>query len=426
MPEASSQWERFAWAGVTDDLPLLDQYSVVITNISIAIAQATNLTLLVGIPAVLGRMHRVPSGVLLLAAALYAMAYALIARRRYFAGRFLFSSAVVAVVLTITLYFGAASALHFLFLPIGVGALMIWPQRRRAQFTLASVAFGAFLAVWIAHPAGALQDWERARLLAARIDLANVLLAFVVTFTVAVFLVRTSEQLQRHLDALRMKATDLTSRREEQMLTTVNALALARDRETGNHVIRTQMYVNALVSRLLAMGRFPDRITPRTLDIIVKAAPLHDVGKIGIADSVLLKPGRFDPGEWDAMKAHTIIGESVLASAVAVSGLDGLHAHDDVIRTAISIAGAHHERWDGTGYPRGLRGEAIPLEARIMAVADTYDALISARPYKEEWTHVQAAEEIQAGAGTRFDPDVVEAFMAEKDRFKEIARRHLD
>ena len=207
----------------------------------------------------------------------------------------------------------------------------------------------------------------------------------------------------------------------EQMLTSLNALAMARDNETGNHIIRTQHYVKALALRLRQMGYYIESLTDKKIKLLYKAAPLHDVGKVGISDSILLKPGSLTPDEWETMKTHTLIGESVLSSAE--SQLDG---DEDVIATAILIAGGHHEKWDGSGYPRGLKGDDIPLPARIMALADMYDALVSERVYKEKWTHEQAANEILSKRGIQFDPLVVQAFIAEEEEFRKIAQRYKD
>ncbi len=153
-------------------------------------------------------------------------------------------------------------------------------------------------------------------------------------------------------------------------------------------------------------------------------APLHDVGKVGIPDHILLKPGRLDPAEWEIMKTHTLIGEEVLKAAAPKPLSEG--ASPRTLALAIEIAGGHHERWDGQGYPRGLSGESIPKSARLMTVADIYDALTSARPYKKTWSHAKAVDEITHLSGTKLDPMVVAAFLEEQDRFREIARRFKD
>ena len=210
---------------------------------------------------------------------------------------------------------------------------------------------------------------------------------------------------------------------ESKMLASLNALALARDNETGAHIVRTQEYVKCLSNRLRMQGDYVDELTLEVIEKLHKAAPLHDIGKVGIPDSILYKSGPLTKEEWGVMKTHTLIGESVLTSAR--SQLPEVLAVD-VIDIAIEIAGAHHEQWDGGGYPRGLMGRAIPISARIMALADMYDALISDRIYKAGWPHEKAVAEILSKRGTHFDPAVVEAFASESDRFQIIAQRHRD
>jgi HD-GYP domain-containing protein (c-di-GMP phosphodiesterase class II) len=208
---------------------------------------------------------------------------------------------------------------------------------------------------------------------------------------------------------------------ESHFLASLNALAKARDNETGNHIIRTQQYVRALAQRLYAMGHYIDCLSEKSIDVLVRAAPLHDIGKIGIPDAILLKEGSLSVDEWTIMKTHALIGESVLD----VLGLER-DKTSDVIDKAIKIAGGHHEKWDGTGYPRGLAGEAIPLEARIMSLADMYDALMSERPYKKAWSHDEAVVEIISKRHTQFDPLIVDAFVYEQEAFKGIAQKYRD
>jgi putative two-component system response regulator len=151
------------------------------------------------------------------------------------------------------------------------------------------------------------------------------------------------------------------------------------------------------------------------VESIMYAAPMHDVGKIGIPDRILLKPGKLDPGEWEIMKQHTIMGADLLAGSDV-----------EFIRLAEVIALTHHEKWDGSGYPRGLKGTKIPLVGRIAAIADAFDALTSERPYKEPFSIKKSFDIIQEGRGTHFDPDVVEAFFAIKDEILLIIDRYKD
>ncbi len=208
---------------------------------------------------------------------------------------------------------------------------------------------------------------------------------------------------------------------ESHFLASLNALAKARDNETGNHIIRTQEYVRALAQRLQTLGHYADSLSEESIDVLVRAAPLHDLGKIGIPDAILLKNGPLSSDEWTVMKTHALIGESVLD--VLELERDGA---SDVIAKAIRIAGGHHEKWDGTGYPRGLAGDAIPLEARIMSLADMYDALLSERPYKKAWSHDEAVVEIISKRNIQFDPLIVDAFVYEQEAFNAIAQTYRD
>ena len=207
-----------------------------------------------------------------------------------------------------------------------------------------------------------------------------------------------------------------TAQVEKQMLQTLNAMAMARDNETGKHILRTQRYVQLIARRLRQMRLHTTLLTDHYIDVLFNAAPLHDVGKVGIPDQILHKDGPLSAEEWDIMKSHTQIGESILSAAI-----DKLGKSSPVITRAIEIAGAHHERWDGTGYPRGLEKHNIPLSARIMALADMYDALVSKRAYKHGWTHDEAVAEITRISGSHLDPDVVDAFITEQSAFQEIA-----
>ena len=198
-------------------------------------------------------------------------------------------------------------------------------------------------------------------------------------------------------------------------------LAEVRDPETGNHLLRTQAYVRALARRLAAHPRFEATLTPCFIEIVAKSAPLHDIGKVGIPDHILLKPGPLTPDEWTIMKTHAKLGRDALEAAER-----DLERPIEFLGTAKEIAHWHHERWDGTGYPDGLAGEAIPASARLMAIADVFDALISARVYKAPIALDRAVVIMAEGRGTHFDPDMADAFLAERETFVAIARRYAD
>jgi putative two-component system response regulator len=224
-----------------------------------------------------------------------------------------------------------------------------------------------------------------------------------------------------------LRTRDLETRTTElqvsQDLTIValGSIAETRDNETGNHIHRTRAYVELLAGRLGTMKKFRDSAQARDWEMIWKFAPLHDIGKVGIPDSILLKPGALTAEEFGIMKRHTTLGRDALRSAEDRVKTDGAF-----FRIAIDIAYAHHERWNGSGYPEGLAGEAIPLAARLMAVADVYDALISRRVYKNEMSHDAALAIIRNERGQHFDPDVVDCFIEVAAEFEQIARKFSD
>lgn len=194
-------------------------------------------------------------------------------------------------------------------------------------------------------------------------------------------------------------------------------LAESRDVETGHHLERVQCYSRALALQLAKTSRYASVIDDEFVRLIFLTSPLHDIGKVGIPDAVLLKPGRLSPDEFEIMKTHATLGAETLDAALA------RFPDAKFLRYARDIAATHHERWDGTGYPRGLAGEEIPLCGRIVSLADVYDALSSKRVYKDAFTHVAAKAIIVEGSGTHFDPEVVAAFQAIEAEFIAIRKR---
>lgn len=199
------------------------------------------------------------------------------------------------------------------------------------------------------------------------------------------------------------------------------SLAETRDNDTGNHIRRTQHYVKLLAEHLQAHPRFSAFLDEHTIAMLFKSAPLHDIGKVGIPDRILLKPGRFTPQEFEIMKTHTTLGRDAIAHAEQQLGMEV-----EFLKFAKEIALSHQEKWDGSGYPEGLVGDVIPIAARLMAVADVYDALISRRVYKEGISHEKAMQIIAEGRGSHFDPDITDAFIELHDSFRAIARRFAD
>jgi putative two-component system response regulator len=199
------------------------------------------------------------------------------------------------------------------------------------------------------------------------------------------------------------------------------SLAETRDSDTGNHIRRTQFYVLELARRLSTHPRFSEFLNEDNIDLLFKSAPLHDIGKVGIPDRILLKPGRFEPEEFEIMKTHTTLGREAIEHAEK-----SLDVKVEFLALAKEIAYSHQEKWDGSGYPEGLSCDDIPISARLMAVADVYDALISRRVYKDGMPHEKAVGIILEGSGSHFDPDVVDAFMEAAEEFRQIALRYAD
>ncbi|WP_291995168.1 two-component system response regulator [Candidatus Accumulibacter sp. ACC003] len=208
---------------------------------------------------------------------------------------------------------------------------------------------------------------------------------------------------------------------QEVTILAMASLAEARDSETGKHLLRTQRYVKALAEKLRPHPRFSTFLTDDKIRLLFRSAPLHDIGKVGIPDRILLKPGRYEPHELAIMKNHTLLGRDAIQLAE-----DWLGGRAEFLTIAKEIALYHQEKWDGSGYPESLTGDSIPVSARLMAIADVYDALISRRVYKEQMPHEQAAQIIIDGRGRHFDPDMVDAFVEIQDEFRTIALTYPD
>ncbi len=208
---------------------------------------------------------------------------------------------------------------------------------------------------------------------------------------------------------------------QEATLIAFGSLAETRDNETGNHLRRTQKFVRALAYRLQKIPDFAAELSDSKIEAIYKSAPLHDIGKVGIPDRILLKPGKLTVEEFEIMKTHTKIGRDSIVAAQKSLG-----EYSEFLELAREIAYGHHEKWDGTGYPEGLRGDAIPLSARLMAVADVYDALISERVYKKAFSHETALRFVREGRGSQFDPRMADAFLEIEEEIRALAQEHLD
>lgn len=209
-------------------------------------------------------------------------------------------------------------------------------------------------------------------------------------------------------------------RTRDVAILTLASLAETRDNETGAHILRTQRYIQVLAENLRAHPRFKDTLSTENINLLYKSAPLHDIGKVGIPDHILLKAGKLTADEFEIMKSHALLGAEALRAAEKELGSNSF------LHFAREISLSHHEKWDGSGYPYGLTHDAIPLSGRLMALADVYDALISKRVYKEAFSHEKARDMIIKGSDKHFDPDVVAAFVACEDKFVAIAEEFSD
>ena len=235
--------------------------------------------------------------------------------------------------------------------------------------------------------------------------------------------VKNNLLLKKHNDNIQNLVKERTKQLEltqEITMECMGTLAEYRDPETGGHIKRTKNYVRVLAKKLQEIPKFVPFLTNETIELLFQSAPLHDIGKVGIPDHILLKPGKLTDEEFEIMKQHTVYGRDVIRQSEKRLGSHSF------LYFAREIAGSHQEKWNGSGYPDGLSGEEIPISGRIMAIADVYDALISKRVYKPPFKHSKAVKIIKEGCNTHFDPDMVNAFLKITEQFREIAILHAD
>lgn len=229
--------------------------------------------------------------------------------------------------------------------------------------------------------------------------------------------------LKMHQNNLEFIVKDRTKELEKTQAAIIKSMAILaeyRDPETGGHIKRTQGYVKLLADTLRRDEKYKEILNDSFIEILYKSAPLHDIGKVGVADSILLKKGKLTEEEFEEMKKHAVYGRDAIQASEEELGTDSF------LKYAKEIAYSHHEKWDGSGYPLGLKGEEIPLSGRLMAVADVYDALISIRAYKPPFPHDKAVSIILEGKGKHFDPQIVDIFEECEDEFRQIALENAD
>jgi putative two-component system response regulator len=225
------------------------------------------------------------------------------------------------------------------------------------------------------------------------------------------------ESYNRNLEAKVAEKTAYIIGMHERVMNILTEMVEFRDDVTGRHIERTQEYLKILVDRMINDGVYVEEVGGWDLGLLIPSAQLHDIGKIAISDTILNKPGKLTPEEFETMKKHTTLGVRIIERIEQGARENHFLSH------AKLFAGCHHEKWDGTGYPRGLSGKDIPLEGRLMAIADVYDAIISKRPYKDPMPSSAAAGVILEESGKHFDPALVEVFSRVADAFEEVAVR---
>ena len=230
----------------------------------------------------------------------------------------------------------------------------------------------------------------------------------------------TSADTVRYIDEVQQKNEQI-GRLQNGLIMVLADLVESRDQCTGDHVRKTAAYCEIILCQMLSEGIYADQLTDEFITEVISSAPLHDVGKITVSDTILNKPGRLTDEEFRAMQAHTTAGGEIIDKAIATVGEES-----EYLAEARNLAACHHEKWDGSGYPNGLKGEDIPLSARIMAVADVFDALVSRRSYKEPFSVEKAMDIIREGAGSHFDPLVVQAFLDAEEEVRSVQKLNMD
>jgi len=223
-----------------------------------------------------------------------------------------------------------------------------------------------------------------------------------------------------HLEEIVSKRTEEIVHLRDALLGSMGSIAEYRDPGTGGHIKRTQHYIKLIAETMKDRSSFKGYFDKQTIDILFKVAPLHDIGKVGLPDHILLKTGKLTDGEFTEMKKHVHYGTTVIRNIESTVGKEPLS------HMAMQIIDGHHEKWDGSGYPRGLSGDQIPIPGRLMAIADAYDALISKRFYKPPMPHPHAMQIIKEGRGTHFDPDITDVFLGQQNQVKQVAMKFAD
>ena len=323
----------------------------------------------------------------------------------------------------VTVYmFGLDSGFQYLLIPLMFLSVFIRKKGKIFTFLRRSIIFLSsgtfiFLAIFMADYDPVQHPSETIKLIFL---VLNCLISLLVTAVYISRVVHSLDQKRSQLDTSVNEKTDEIEKMQKQIIISFANIIEARDGSTGKHVKRTSLYVEALVKELKRNNDFSDILTDTYMHDVMLSAPLHDIGKITIPDAILTKAGRLTQSEFDMIKKHTINGKEIIDEAMADI------ENEDFLKVAKSVAVYHHECWDGSGYPYGIQGEEIPLCARIMTIADYFDALVAKRSYKAALPTSVVFDNIAEQRGKKFDPVVVDAFLRIRDQIDEIARANAD
>ena len=323
----------------------------------------------------------------------------------------------------VTVYmFGLDSGFQYLLIPLMFLSVFIRKKGKIFTFLRRSIIFLSsgtfiFLAIFMADYDPVQHPSETIKLIFL---VLNCLISLLVTAVYISRVVHSLDQKRSQLDTSVNEKTDEIEKMQNQIIISFANIIEARDGSTGKHVKRTSLYVEALVKELKRNNDFSDILTDTYMHDVMLSAPLHDIGKITIPDAILTKAGRLTQSEFDMIKKHTINGKEIIDEAMADI------ENEDFLKVAKSVAVYHHECWDGSGYPYGIQGEEIPLCARIMTIADYFDALVAKRSYKAALPTSVVFDNIAEQRGKKFDPVVVDALLRIRDQIDEIARANAD
>lgn len=313
-------------------------------------------------------------------------------------------------------YIGNTAGFHFLILLLGVVSFLLFEEKYNIAIFFALLTASFFIVIDMLSPyiPGIIQIEYKYLMIIRGVNLVVSIFMIALLILIFAFIAYTTESNLEQKVKRRTKEAFEQHRKvyklQDHIIYSLANLVENRDTDTGDHIMRTSAYVKLIAEEALKAGYEPDTLNENFISLMVKAAPMHDIGKIVISDTVLKKPGKLTPDEFEMIKLHTTEGGRIIKDVMSIS------ENIDYIRIATEIATSHHERWDGTGYPYRIAATEIPLSARIMAIADVFDALVSPRCYKDPIPQEKAFQIIREESGTHFDPELVKIFLSAKEK----------